>query len=218
MSPHSSKQSGQRYRSALINTALVTVLEICGFSAAMRSKVSDGLQKVVDTIRAVMITEMVVAGYERTRQFPVDFAVTMRQSTYTFSLQQWATMTANLDMAANKFHLRGEHTETEMDELKISSVADSQRNKKPKDQRLLHQQRAVIMNSADCIAKYKNHHVRQEVETAQKLVTRQERDAARDATREAKQAERDRFANLSKEEKTAEKKTQDYSGWGSKIF
>ena len=37
----------RRYRSALINTALVTVLESCDLSAAMRSKISDGLQKVV---------------------------------------------------------------------------------------------------------------------------------------------------------------------------
>ena len=56
----------RRYRSPLINTALVTILASCGFSAAMRSKISDGLQKVVSTIRAVMTAEMIVAGYEKT--------------------------------------------------------------------------------------------------------------------------------------------------------
>ena len=198
----------RRYRSALINTALVTILESCGFSAAMRSKISDGLQKVVSTIRAVMTAEMVVAGYERTGQFPVDFGVTMKQSTYTFTLLEWATMTENLELAASKFRLKGELTEAEMDELQIPSIADSQRNKKPKDQRLLHQQRAVIMNSVDCVAKYKNHYVSKEIEAAQKLIAKQEKDAARDATREAKQAEKDRFANLSKEEKTAERKAK----------
>ena len=35
------------------------------------------------------------------------------------------------------------------------------------------------------------------------MISRQERDAALDASREVKQAEKDRFANLSKEEKTA---------------
>ena len=39
-------------------------------------------------------------------------------------------------------------------------------------------------------------------------MAKHERDAARDATREAKQAEKDRFANLSKEEKTAERKAK----------
>ena len=31
----------------------------------MRAKISDGMQKVVNTIRAVMTAEMVVAGYEK---------------------------------------------------------------------------------------------------------------------------------------------------------
>ena len=128
----------RKYRSPLINTALLTILASCGFSAAMRSKISDGLQKVVSTIRAVMTAEMIVAGYEKTGQFPVDFAVTMRQSTYTFTLLEWATMTANLDAAADRFCLAGELTEAEMNDLQIPSVAESQRNKKPKDQRLLH--------------------------------------------------------------------------------
>ena len=73
---------------------------------------------------------------------------------------------------------------------------------------LCHQQRAVIMNSADCIAKYKNYYISKETEAAQKLMARQERDASRDASREAKLAEKDRFANLSKEEKTAERRAK----------
>ena len=56
----------RKYRSPLINTALVTILASCGFSVAIRSKISDGLQKVVSTIRAVMTAEMIVAGYEKT--------------------------------------------------------------------------------------------------------------------------------------------------------
>ena len=107
----------RRYGSTLISTALVTILTSYGFSAAVRSKVSDGLQKVVSTIKAVMTAEMVIAGYERTGQFPVDFAVTMRQSTYTFSLLKCATMTENLHMAASKFRLTGELTEAKKDEF-----------------------------------------------------------------------------------------------------
>ena len=101
----------------MISTDLVTILTSYGFSAAVRSKVSDELQKVVSTIKAVMTAEMVIAGYERTGQFPVDFAVTMRQSTYTFSLLQCATMTENLHMAASKFRLTGELTEAKKDEF-----------------------------------------------------------------------------------------------------
>ena len=117
-------------------------------------------------------------------------------------------MTANFDEAVSIFRQRGEITEAEIDALEIPSVQELQRNKTPKDQRLLHQQRAVIMNSADCIAKYRNYHVNKEIAAAQKVLARQEKEAARDAAREAKQAEKDRFANLSKEEKTAERRAK----------
>lgn len=60
----------------------------------------------------------------------------------------------------------------------------------------------------DCIAKYKNYHVSEEVEAAQKLIARQGMDPARGAVNEAKQAGQDRFANFSKDEKTAERKAK----------
>jgi hypothetical protein len=196
----------RRYASELIHTALVPLLEKGGYSPPMRAKINDSLQKVVNTIRAVMTAEMVVAGYERTGQYPLDFGITMRQSTYMFNLEEWDTITRNFDKAVKIFRLRGELTEAEMDVLEIPSVKDSQRNKKPKDERLLHQQRAVIMNSADCIAKYKNYHVSKVTAAAQKAIARQEKEAARDAAKDAKQAEKDRFDNLSKEQKTAERR------------
>jgi hypothetical protein len=41
-------------------------------------------------------------------------------------------------------------------------------DKKPKDQRSLHKQRAVIMNMEDCISKYKNYRLFREQERARK--------------------------------------------------
>ena len=78
---------------------------------------------------------MVVAGYERTGQYPVDFATKLRQCTYSFKLQQYAVMTANFDEAVSIFRLRGEITEAKIDALEIPSVQELQRNKTPKDQR-----------------------------------------------------------------------------------
>ena len=131
-----------------------------GYSSAMKSKIIESLQKIVKTIRSVMTAEKVIAGYERTGQFPVDFAKAMHQSTYTYNVKEWDTITGAVDRATAIFRLRGELTEAEMDALEIPSVKDTQADKRPMDERMLHQQRAVIMNSADCIAKYKNHYAK----------------------------------------------------------
>ena len=86
-------------------------------------------------------------------------------------------MTVNLHMVASKFCLTGKLTDGYG---RASDPFHRKSNKKPKGQRLLHQQRAVINNSVECIAKYKNHYISKETEAAQKLIARQERDAARD--------------------------------------
>ena len=55
-----------------------------------------------------------------------------------------------------------------MDELGIPNFNHLDSDKKPKDQRSLHKQRAVIMNMEDCISKYKNYRLLREQERARK--------------------------------------------------
>jgi hypothetical protein len=55
-------------------------------------------------------------------------------------------------LGVESFVTTGCITEAQMDAWNLKAIVT--RNKKPKDQRALHQQRAVIMNSVDCIAKY----------------------------------------------------------------
>jgi hypothetical protein len=43
-----------------------------------------------------------------------------------------------------------------MDAANVLSVKDEASNGRPKDDRPLHQQRAVIMNGSDCIAQYRS--------------------------------------------------------------
>lgn len=193
-------------KSALIFEAVKDVLAESGYSSAMKSKVIESLQKIVKTIRSVMTAEMVIAGYERTGQFPVDFAKAMQQSTYTYSVKEWATITGAVDRAVAIYRLRGELTEAEMDALEIPSVKDAQADKRPKDERMLHQQRAVIMNSADCIAKYKNHYAKRELAVVERVAARETREIAQEKAkeiREQQRVEKEIFDNLSPAEKTA---------------
>jgi hypothetical protein len=194
------------YKSALIYEGVKEVLADCGYSSAMKTKIIESLQKIVKTIRSVMTAEMVIAGYERTGQYPVDFARAMRQSTYTYTVKEWATITGAVDSAVTIYRLRGELTEAEMDALAIPSVKDTQTDKRPKDERMLHQQRAVIMNSADCIAKYKNHYAKKDLAIVERVAARERREVAQEKAkqqREQKRIEKEIFDNLSPAEKTA---------------
>ena len=56
---------------------------------------------------------------------------------------------------ADIFRERGVLTEADMDEHEIIDLTEDSR-KTPKDQRVLHQQRAVLMNSEECILQFKD--------------------------------------------------------------
>lgn len=194
------------YKSPLIVEAVKEVLTDSGYSHAMKAKIIESLQKIVKTIRSVMTAEMVIAGYERTGQFPVNFAKAMRQSTYTYTMKEWATITGAVDRAVAIYRLRGALTEAEMDALEIPSVNDDQANQRPKDERMLHQQRAVIMNSADCIAKYKNHYAKKDLAIVERVAARERREIAQEKAKEIKEqkrVEKENFDNLSPADKTA---------------
>jgi hypothetical protein len=49
-----------------------------------------------------------------------------------------------------------------MDALNIPSVNHLDTDEKPKDERALHKQRAVIMNKQDCIDNYKTYQMRKQ--------------------------------------------------------
>ena len=81
---------------------------------------------------------------------------------------------------------------------------EEQANQRPKDQRMLHQQRAVIMNSVDFIAKCKNLYENKELGVIEKVTAKQLREEARDTAKEIKEKkkiERDAFNNLTAAER-----------------
>ena len=116
------------------------------------------------------------------------------------------------------FRSTGKVTEAQMDAANILSVNDEATNGRPKDDRPLHQQRSVIMNSEDCIAQYQSQLARRLAEPARRGQQAELRDAARilreekleeaRERREAKEAEKRRRLNLTPAGLKAENKAK----------
>ena len=68
----------------------------------------------------------------------------------------------SVETLANIFRERGVLTEADMDEFNIIDMSEDTR-RTPKDERVLHQQRAVLMNSAECTRQYKEYQMRLQV-------------------------------------------------------
>jgi hypothetical protein len=103
-----------------------------------------------------------------------------------------------------------------MDAANILSVNDEASNGRPKDDRPLHQQRAVIMNGSDCIAQYRSYINYRDGEPARRALAAEAREEARlvrerkaeevRGRKEVKDAEKLRRANLTPAEVKAENK------------
>ena len=77
------------------------------------------------------------------------------------------------------FRSTGKVTEAQMDAAGIYSVNSESTNSKPKNERAMHQQRSVIMNSVDCIAQYRAHVERRDAEPARRALAFEQREAAK---------------------------------------
>ena len=188
-------------------------------SSAMESKIIDSLQQICYAIHKSLNPDIVKKGYVDCGQ---DAPISMDENgheTFTKYEKCMSKCTRKLTSAEcgilkdNFFHfvlIMGNHgriTEAEMDEKDIPNYNNCDSDKKPKDQRALHKQRAVIMNAEECVAAYANYQQRRQqaiaIETQRRLqrtVTAGERQAAR----EGKEAEKRRRATLTEDERKAE--------------
>ncbi len=123
---------------------------------AMKSKLIDGLQYIAATIQDSLKPSVIREGYESIEQYLIDFnkAMSHISKKHTISVAQIAHIEASQDDMIAIYCARGNVTENDMDELDIMNVNAGGR-RKLKHLRVLHQPRAVIMNSEDCIAKFK---------------------------------------------------------------
>jgi hypothetical protein len=186
------------------------------FTSARRTLIGNSLQQVVYSIQHVLTPEIVKTGYKRIGQYTVSFMTTMSRCTRPISAVDMDIMQQKLPAMVDIFRSKGVLTESDMDSQNILSVNEEANNARPKDDRPLHQQRSVIMNSLDCIAQYRSYVNNRDAEPARRALAVQQRDAARivkeakarevSARKALKDAEKVRRTNLTLAERKEEDK------------
>ncbi len=99
---------------------------------------------------------------------------------------------------------RGKITEAEMNERQIPNYSNFDSDRKPKDQRALHKQRAVVMNADDVVSQFIDYQQQRDARRAALEARRIHREATaaeRQATKAARAAEKRRRSLLTEEEK-----------------
>jgi len=151
-----------------------------GISALNQRKLVDGIVKISFCMQKILTKSIVRRGYQRCGQdAPIGldddgkptmskFLAQMSLCSHNISKKVMETLIQQFPRMVQIFRERGTVTEAEMDELGIPNFNHLDSDKKPKDQRSLHKQRAVIMNMEDCISKYKNYRLLREQERARK--------------------------------------------------
>jgi len=131
------------------------------FAANKKLLVIKALLKVVIAIRATLTQEIVQDGYEVIGQYPIDFERAMAQcpSVKYMNKKHYEHMKNKVEELAGIFREKGILTEQDMDDSGIVEMTQDSRTA-PKDERVLHQQRAVLMNSDECVRQYKIHQER----------------------------------------------------------
>jgi hypothetical protein len=188
------------------------------FTSAKKGLICNALQQVVYSIKHVLTPEIVKTGYKRIGQYPVNLKASIGRCTRQVTARDMDIMEQALPAMVEIFRTTGRVTEAQMDAAGIPSVNNESTNSKPKDERPLHQQRSVIMNSQDCIRQYRAHVDRRDAEPARRALALEQREAARiirdrkaeevRARKEVKEAEKQRRANLTPEEVKAEAKAK----------
>jgi len=176
-------------------------------SDAMQSKIIEGLQLITVTILDTLNPSVIKKGYELIGQYPINFNKAMKWCTKQMSIAEMQTMEERMGDMVAMFRTKGCVTETDMDELGIINVNPP--NSVAKHNRALHQQRAVIMNSEDCIAKFKVYKTQKELEKEQKEA-RKAVAAAKKIEVEARKAvaAEKKAANALKRQENAERKAR----------
>ncbi len=127
------------------------------FSSGKKGVIIKSLLRVVEAIRDTLTSAIVKTGYRVTGQWPINFTSAMNQcsAVKNISAAAYNHMQDKVGTLADIFRQRGVLTEADMDENGIVDLTEDSR-KTPKDLRVLHQQRAVLMNSEECILQFKD--------------------------------------------------------------
>lgn len=116
------------------------------------------MQLIKYSIADTLSPRIIKDGYKQSGQYPFNFAYAMNhQCDRELSISQFQAFEEALSPAAAIFREKGVLTEQDMDELNVPSWNHELKRTTPKDQRLLHHQRAILLNSGECVKRFKIH-------------------------------------------------------------
>jgi hypothetical protein len=141
--------------------------------------ICNALQQVAYGIKHVRTPEIVKTGYKRIGQYAVNLKASIGRCTRQDTDREMDIMEQALPDIVEIFRTTGRVAEAQMDAAGIPSVNNESKNSNAQDERPLHQQRSMIMNSEDCIRQYRAHVERREAEPARRGLALEQREAAR---------------------------------------
>lgn len=177
-----------------------------GLSTAMESKIVDALQQISYTIHKALNPDIIKKGYSDCGQdAPISldlngletyakYDTCIQKCKRKLTIAETQIMRDNLPHFVGIMRQRGKITEAEMDERQIPNYNNFDSDRKPKDQRALHKQRAVVMNADEVVSQFIDYHQLKEARRRateanriQKEITALDRQAAKAAKEAEKQ-------------------------------
>ena len=120
---------------------------------ALREHIADAICRVVASCQQELSFDIIRHGFQYTGQYPFNFNDKMACCTTNIPLKEMTNMRAKFDQMTNEFKKKGYLTEAEMDEAGIMKVDDDGR--KPKDERVAHHNRAMLLNTEANLERFK---------------------------------------------------------------
>ena len=131
----------------------------------------------------------------------------IKKCTRLLTNEEFETMREHLPHFVSIMRQHGKITEAQMDEKGIPNYNHLDTDKKPKNERAYHNQRATVMNAEDVVSQFIDYQQRRLTHRAEMERRKQQRNATsvqRQAAKVAKDAEKRRRFTMTEEEKRAE--------------
>jgi hypothetical protein len=143
------------YANNRVRARILSALSCTKYASDKKERVIDALQRVAWALRDTLTQSMVIQGYTDIGWGPrPNLAKAMSKCTGDIPTKASKILNDKFDQMATIFRNTGTLTEKDMDDAGIISTNHLSKRTTSKDQRVLHQQRAVLMNSPTCITQY----------------------------------------------------------------
>jgi hypothetical protein len=140
------------YIDDVIETRLKEIFQTRSGDFRHKARYIDGIQRVLTAVKDVSKPSTIKKGFIDCGQWPLDLNKAIKLSKYPFSDADKSILQQKLPDMVNLYRNKGEATEADMDSLVIPKT--DLKSKIPKDLRVLHRQRAVILNKEDVVMRF----------------------------------------------------------------